>query len=80
MLGLVAPAVLFFIFFFRHVFVLFVTLFFFFIFFFFFFFFFFLWIMSGAVISSLWKRELHYENMPIQIYWKFYHEQMSIFR
>ena len=23
---------------------------------------------------------LHYENMPIQIYWKFYHQQMKIFR
>ena len=23
---------------------------------------------------------LHYENMPIQIYWKFYHQKMKIFR
>ena len=22
----------------------------------------------------------HYENMPIQIYWKFYHQTMNIFR
>ena len=22
----------------------------------------------------------HYENMPIQIYWKFYHKKMKIFR
>ena len=22
----------------------------------------------------------HYENMPIQIYWKFYHQKMKIFR
>ena len=24
--------------------------------------------------------EQHYENMPIQIYWKFYHQKMKIFR
>ena len=23
---------------------------------------------------------LHYENIPIQIYWKFYHQKMKIFR
>ena len=23
---------------------------------------------------------LHYENMHIQIYWKFYHQKMKIFR
>ena len=23
---------------------------------------------------------LHYENLPIQIYWKFYHQNMKIFR
>ena len=23
---------------------------------------------------------LHYENMPIQIFWRFYHEKMKIFR
>ena len=22
----------------------------------------------------------HYENMPIQIYWKFYHQKLKIFR
>ena len=22
----------------------------------------------------------HYENKPIQIYWKFYHQQMTVFR
>ena len=22
----------------------------------------------------------HYENMPIQLYWKFYHQKMKIFR
>ena len=24
--------------------------------------------------------EIHYENMPIQIYWKFYHEKLKVFR
>ena len=23
---------------------------------------------------------IHYENIPIQIYWKFYHQKMEIFR
>ena len=23
---------------------------------------------------------IHYENMPIQIYWKFYHQKMKIFQ
>ena len=23
---------------------------------------------------------IHYENMPIQIYWKFHHQKMNIFR
>ena len=23
---------------------------------------------------------LHYENTPIQIFWKFYHQEMKIFR
>ena len=31
-----------------------------------------------------WECPLHsnsrYENMPIQIYWKFYHQKMKIFR
>ena len=26
------------------------------------------------------KEEQHYENKPIQIYWKFYHQKMKIFR
>ena len=25
-------------------------------------------------------KSTHYENMPIQIYWKFYHQKMKIFR
>ena len=25
-------------------------------------------------------RGLYYENMPIQIYWKYYHQKMKIFR
>ena len=28
----------------------------------------------------LWEAAYHYKNMPIQIYWKFYHEKMKIFR
>ena len=24
--------------------------------------------------------EIHYENTPIQIYWKFYHQKMAIFQ
>ena len=32
--------------------------------------------------ALLWLVRLlyHYENMPIQIYWKFYHQKMKIFR
>ena len=26
------------------------------------------------------RKMLHYESMPIQIYWKFYHQKMKIFR
>ena len=26
------------------------------------------------------KADPHYENMPIQIYWKFYYQKMKIFR
>ena len=26
------------------------------------------------------QREIYYENMPIQIYWKFYHQKMKLFR
>ena len=26
------------------------------------------------------KQRIHYENKPIQIYWKFYHQNMKIFR
>ena len=31
-------------------------------------------------ISYLRKLKFHYENMPIQIYWNFYHQKMKIFR
>ena len=27
-----------------------------------------------------WSSGFHYENMPIQKYWKFYHQKMKIFR
>ena len=45
--------------------------------------------ISAAVVIStlfLWKKKKerkkknHYENMPIQINWKFYHQKMNIFR
>ena len=26
------------------------------------------------------KMRMHYENKPIQIYWKFYHQKMKIFK
>ena len=31
---------------------------------------------------TFWNVSLtkHYENMPVQIYWKFYHQKMKIFR
>ena len=31
-------------------------------------------------MTSLWLRTdaVHYENMPIQIYWKFYHQKLKI--
>ena len=32
------------------------------------------------VCSSKTSQILHYENTPIQIYWKFYHQKMKIFR
>ena len=30
--------------------------------------------------QTQWNQVYHYENMPIQIYWKFYHQKMKIFR
>ena len=30
--------------------------------------------------SMFLRRNKHYENTPIQIYWKFYHQKMKIFR
>ena len=40
-----------------------------------------------SVLMLRWVREpyterviMHNENMPIQIYWKFYHQKMKIFR
>ena len=29
--------------------------------------------------NRMWEHN-HYENMPIQIHWKFYHQKMKIFR
>ena len=31
-------------------------------------------------LRILRKKNMHYENMPIQIYWKFYHRKMKISR
>ena len=30
--------------------------------------------------SKIFAQQIFYENMPIQIYWKFYHQRMKIFR
>ena len=42
------------------------------------------WIESFREVRFLTLRikneEVHYENMPIQIYWKFYHHKMKFFR
>ena len=36
---------------------------------------------SGMSASALNNASImHYENMPIQIYWKIYHQKMKIFR
>ena len=35
---------------------------------------------QGKYKSSLKYNNNHYENMPIQIYWNFYHQKMIIFR
>ena len=33
-----------------------------------------------APVKKEYPHDTHYENMPIQIYWKFYHQKMKIFR
>ena len=36
---------------------------------------------KGKVTLTVWARLLeHYENKPIQIYWKFFHQKLKIFR
>ena len=35
---------------------------------------------QNMYIVAVKQRKPHYENMPIQIYWKFYHQKMKIFR
>ena len=40
---------------------------------------------GNQVLCNVWSYHfydttLHYENMPIQVYWKFYHQKMKIFR
>ena len=34
--------------------------------------------ITGGFKYTLW--DPHYENTPIQIYWKFYHQKMAIFQ
>ena len=34
----------------------------------------------AIVLSSTASLYTHYENKPIQIYWKFHHQKMKIFR
>ena len=36
-------------------------------------------VLKGSVFTTV-LRMIHYENMPIQIYWKFYHQKIKIFR
>ena len=38
------------------------------------------WLFHQTRYQSLTAELKHYENTPIQIYWKFYHENMKIFR
>ena len=40
-----------------------------------------MWLCGGPSVIELHKvSEVHYENTPIQIYRKFYHQKMKIFR
>ena len=36
--------------------------------------------VSVFAISTYPENSYHYENTPIQIYWKFYHQKMAIFQ
>ena len=36
--------------------------------------------MTPEEAKDLHRLELHYKNMPIQIYWKFYHKKNENFR
>ena len=35
-------------------------------------------VLAAYEIEAGWTNATHYENMPIQIYWKFYHQKMKI--
>ena len=37
-------------------------------------------IYMGMFSATKFRVITHYENVPIQIYWKFYHQKMKIFR
>ena len=39
-----------------------------------------IWLVSSLLACSLLRTENHYENMPIQIYWKFHHQRLKVFR
>ena len=36
--------------------------------------------ISNIPRTNYKRKAYHYENMPIQIYWKFYHQKMKILR
>ena len=36
--------------------------------------------ISNTLEQPIPDKTYHYENKPIQIYWKFYHQKMKIFR
>ena len=35
---------------------------------------------SKVLVKQVYEEMPHYENIPIQIYWKFYHQKMKNFR
>ena len=36
--------------------------------------------ISDPVMAKVFLKPIHYKNKPFQIYWKFYHQKMKIFR
>ena len=39
-----------------------------------------LFFLSKTKIKPIKNKNMHYENMPIQMYWKFYHQNMKNFQ